>query len=66
MEDLDFISLYEELDDGTIDDIAGNGYWHLEKMKEGVFSLVVMGECDEKRVLWLKEQDGDIKVEVSK
>lgn len=40
------IGLYEELEDGPIDDIAGNGYWHLEKMREGVFALTV--DCEEK------------------
>lgn len=59
-EKLDFIKLYKELEDGSVDDIAGNGYWHLEKMKEGKFCLV-LGEKGE-LILNISEDNGDITV----
>lgn len=57
------INLYEEVEDGTIDDIAGEGYWHLEKMREGVFSLTFGdGKSGEFQTIHIEAEDGDIKV----
>lgn len=76
MEDLknlgeyDNIGLYKELNNSTIDDISGQGYWHLEKMQKGVFALTFHcsssndSEKDDKRTIFIKStSDGDIKVE---
>lgn len=58
-ENMENIKLYQELEDGTIDDICGEGYWHLEKMRDGVFCLT-FDSGDEHVTLDIVESDGDI------
>lgn len=56
--------LFQRLPDGTMDDISGEGYWHLEKMSEGVFSFVT-GSSDRDNMHWftIYTEDGQLKVE---
>jgi len=57
-------SLYQELEDGTVDDVAGYGNWHLEKMSEKYLSFVVTDE-EQETTGWftITIEDGGVVVE---
>lgn len=57
------LDLLIEFDDGTIDDVAGCGNWHLEEMHDGYFSLVVESEdLDEPAHFDIYAENGKVRV----